>query len=202
MKKRNVIVGLIFIALSVLFNINNTTYASESTGDLDLIENYVVTVDPNMSDGSLDITYEIKWRVLDDTTEGPLTWVNIGTPNEYFKNPQALTPNIRSIRPDGSYVKIYFDKAYHKGDQITFKYSIHQEYMYRLKKNKCEYEFTPAWFTNARVNKIMIKWNKDKVKKANNDTVSGNYYVWMKSNLGHGVKVKTKYNIQKTHLDI
>ncbi len=29
----------------------------------------------------LDITYDIEWKVLDSTTEGPLTWVQIGTPN-------------------------------------------------------------------------------------------------------------------------
>ena len=34
-----------------------------------------------MEDGSLDITYDIEWKVLDSTTEGPLTWVQIGTPN-------------------------------------------------------------------------------------------------------------------------
>lgn len=196
-KRKIIITGLILIALTIILNLNNKSYAGTESGDLDYIENYVVTVDPNMSDGSLDITYEISWRVLDDKTEGPLTWAKIGTPNENFSNPTALTPNIKSIKQAGSYVEVYFDKAYHKGDVVVFKYSIHQEYMYRLKKKKCKYEFIPAWFTNANVKKLTVKWNKDEVKKANNLTESGNYYVWVKDDLKHGDKLKTKIEYKK-----
>ena len=55
--------------------------------DLDEIVNYEVVVEPRMNDGSLDITYQITWKVLDSTTEGPLEWVQIGTPNSNFDNP-------------------------------------------------------------------------------------------------------------------
>ena len=49
--------------------------------DLDEIVNYEVIVEPRMNDGTLDITYQITWKVLDSSTEGPLEWVQIGTPN-------------------------------------------------------------------------------------------------------------------------
>jgi len=97
---------IIFIAIfMLLLSINNNTYAA----DLDRILNYEVTVDPRMNDGTLDIIYEITWKVLDSTTEGPLEWVQIGTANSNFDNPTALSKNIRSITNyNGSYVKIVF----------------------------------------------------------------------------------------------
>lgn len=193
-KKRFLIIGLVFISLLIILNINNKVYA-----DTDIIENYTITVDPDMNNGELDITYEIKWKVLDSETEGPLTWAKIGTPNSHFTSPTALTPNIKKIQPYGdSYVRIDFDKAYKEGDIVTFKYSIHQAYMYKIKSSKCTYEFTPAWFTDFKVNNITIKWNKDSVKKANNTSEEGNYYIWNKTNLDKGEKIKAKIEYKKT----
>ena len=40
---------------------------------LDEIQNYTIKVDPRQ-DGTLDMKYHIEWRVLDSTTEGPLSW--------------------------------------------------------------------------------------------------------------------------------
>ena len=37
----------------------------------------------------------IKWKVLDGTTEGPLTWVKIGVPNYHCKDIKSLTSNIQ-----------------------------------------------------------------------------------------------------------
>ena len=37
--------------------------------DLDQIENMTVTIDPRMNDASLDIQYEITWKVLNSTIE-------------------------------------------------------------------------------------------------------------------------------------
>ena len=48
-------------------------------------------------DGSLDIRYDIKWRVLDSTSEGPLNWVKIGIPNAYVEDMQALSDSIEKI---------------------------------------------------------------------------------------------------------
>lgn len=194
-KRKILIISLIFLALGIILNISNKTYASE---DLDEIENYTITVDPDMNNGALDIIYEISWKVLDSTTEGPLTWVSIGTPNEYYSNLKPLTPNIEKLEQAGSYVNIYFTQAYKEGDIVTFKYSIHQEYMYNLKGKKCIYEFTPAWFTNIKVKNIKIKWNKDNVKKADNNSEEGNYYVWSKTNLDKGEKLKAKIQYKKS----
>lgn len=91
----------------MILTLNSKSYAA----DLDRIVNYNVTVEPRMNDGTLDITYAITWKVLDSTTEGPLEWVQIGTPNENFDTITALSNNIRSItKYNGPFVKIVFNK--------------------------------------------------------------------------------------------
>ena len=185
MKKRYILFSLIFIIFAILA-INTKSQAA----DLDRITNYVVTVEPRMNDGTLDITYEITWKVLDSTIEGPLEWVKIGTPNSKFDQVRALSNNISKISPyNGDYVQITFDRKYYAGEEITFRYSIHQSYMYKISWGNCNYEFTPAWFTNARVDNLTIKWNKDKVKKSNSKKKEDNYLVWNRKDMSKGEKV-------------
>ena len=62
-------------------------------------------------------------------------------------------------------MKIFFDRAYNAGEELKFKYSIHQPYMHKVSWGNCNYKFTPAWFTSAKVDRLTIKWNKDQVKK-------------------------------------
>lgn len=100
MKKKYILLVLLFL-IGIILIFNTKSYSA----DLDEIINYIVTVDPRMNDGTLDITYEITWKVLDSSKEGPLRWVQIGTPNSNFDNPTALTNNIQSI---SRYNCIYF----------------------------------------------------------------------------------------------
>ena len=184
MRKVIFLISLLFI-LIIGFGFSNT-YAA----DLDEIVNYTVTVEPRMSDGTLDITYEVTWKVLNSTKEGPLTWVKIGTPNSKFDSPTALTSNIKSIsKYEGSYVKIVLNKEYYAGEQLTFRYKIHQSYMYTLNNGNCEYSFTPAWFTDARVDQMTILWNGDNVKSSNSTLKEGKYLMWYKTNMSKGQKM-------------
>lgn len=192
MKKhgRLVILFVVFFFIAICKNCFAT--------DLDEIVNYEVVVEPRMNDGSLDITYRITWRVLDSTSEGPLEWVQIGTPNANFDGVTALSNNIRSISQyNGSYVKIVFDRKYYAGDQITFKYKIHQSYMYKISWGKCNYSFTPAWFTDAKINNMTVKWNMDSVKSSDSQLKEGSYLVWTKSNMAKGEKLKVNVKYDK-----
>lgn len=194
MKKKYVFFIILF-AFAIFLSICPNCFAT----DLDEIINYEVVVEPRMNDGSLDITYQIIWKVLDSTTEGPLEWVQIGTPNAYFDNAVALSNNIESIKPyNESNVKITFDKKYYAGEQISFKYKIHQPYMYKLSWGKCKYSFTPAWFTDIKINKITVKWNKDEVKSSNTKKKEDNYLVWTKTNMAKGEKIKINVNYDKS----
>ena len=191
------IYGILIFSLVVcsFLGIINKAYAK----DLDRITNYVVTVDPRMNDGTLDITYEITWKVLDSTSQGPLSWVMIGTPNDGFDNPTAITNNIKTIKKyNGSYVRIDFKKDYEAGEEVTFKYSIHQSYMHSIRNNRCIYTFTPAWFNDVRVDKLTIRWNADDVVENNSDSTSGNYLIWKKTDLAKGEKLTATIQYEKT----
>ena len=194
MKKIYILFILLFVFFIILTK-SNESYAV----DLDRILNYNVTVDPRMNDGTLDITYEITWKVLDSTTEGPLEWVQIGTPNEYFDTIKPLSKNIKSINQyNGPFVKIVFNKKYYAGEQVTFKYKIHQSRMYKLSLGKCKYSFTPAWFTDIKVDNMKVKWNKDQVKSDNTSKKEDNYLVWKKTNMDKGEKITVKVQYNKT----
>ena len=196
MKRKILLIFVLFLACFVCLFIGNKTFAAT---DLDEIEEYIVTVDPRMTDGTLDITYDITWKVLDSTTEGPLTWVQIGTPNSSFDTATALTENITSIsKYNGSYVKIEFDREYYAGEQIHFRYSIHQPYMYELDGEKVLYEFTPAWFTDAKVVEMQIRWNAQDVTESDNTSTDGNYLVWRQSNMNKGEKLSSSVEYEET----
>lgn len=192
--KKKFLLFILFFAFFIMLTTGKQTYAAE----LDRIINYNVTVEPRMNDGTLDITYAITWKVLDSTTEGPLEWVQIGTPNENFDSIIPLSTNIKSIKKyNGPYLKIVFDKKYYAGQQITFKYKIHQSYMYKISLGKCKYSFTPAWFTDAKIDNMTVRWNKDQVKSNNSKTKEGSYLVWKKTNMNKGEKLTVKVQYDK-----
>lgn len=194
MNKKNLLRIMIFMFFFILIFCVKS-YAE----NLDEIVNYVVTVDPRMNDGTLDITYEFTWKVLDSEKEGPLQWVQIGTANYDFDTVTALTPNIKTIYKDnGSYVSVYFNKKYYKGEQVTFKYKIHQSYISEASWGNVKYSFTPAWFTNAEIDNLTVKWNMDSVKSSNSTSKENNYLVWNKKFMKNGEKLKIKVKYKKS----
>ena len=116
-----------------------------AAGPLDEIKNYTITADLRQ-DGTLNIQYHLDWMVLDDTSEGPLTWVKVGIANSHVDSIQAVSPNIAKIGylgDGGSYVRIDFDRAYHAGETVSFDFTLHQAYMYTLDgAGACSYSFT------------------------------------------------------------
>lgn len=194
MKKKYILFCLIFTLFTLLL-INSKCYAQ----DLDEIVDYTVTVNPRMNDGSLDITYEIIWKVLDSTTEGPLEWVRIGAPNSNFRGLTAISKNIKSISSyNESFVKIVFDKPYHSGEEVSFKYSLNQPYLYKKTGSKCKYDFTPAWFESAKIDRMTVKWNKEDVTKSNSKSKEDNYLIWKKTEMPKGSKMNIKVEYKKT----
>ena len=164
---------------------------------LDEITNYTITVSPR-EDGTLDMKYHIEWKVLDSISEGPLEWVKIGIPNMNVDNIKKLTDNIGKIQyyqDGGDYVRIDFKKKYYAGETVTFEFSIHQSYMYKVnnKTRKITYKFTPGWFNDIQVKEAVIKWKADNVSKHNGEYENG-YIVWNKSLLrGQKIKAKIEY---------
>ena len=86
-------------------------------GDLDEITDYEITIDVN-DDGTLSMVYHIDWKVLDSDSEGPLSWVNIGIPNQHYISYKALSDTISKISyssSGGTNLKITFDRDYFGG---------------------------------------------------------------------------------------
>ena len=95
MNKRRVfavILSALFV-LCVLF-----AFAPAAKADaLDEILVYAITVDVN-EDGTLIMHYHFDWKVLDSTSEGPLSWIKIGIPNTNVIAYEAQSDTIKEIK--------------------------------------------------------------------------------------------------------
>lgn len=194
MKIKKIILAFFVFALVILFN--NICFAK----DLDQINKYYITVDPR-NDGTLDMAYHIEWEVLDSTSEGPLTWVQIGIPNSYVDSIKSTSSEVKSVRyyeNNGTYIRVDFKKSYNAGDIVKFDFTFHQKYMYELDYSYCTYNFTPGWFNDIAVNDLKVYWNAEKVTSSTaEETNSDNYLVWS-GRLAKGAKLKTKVEYPKS----
>lgn len=169
---------------------------------LDEIQDYTIQIDMR-EDGTMDIKYHIEWKVLNDESEGPLSWVKIGIPNKNVDEMKALTDNIKDIeynkQSDQVYAYVYFDRDYYANETITFEFSIHQSNMYVIDKedHMLRYSFTAGWFDEIEVKSITIKWNKSNVLKSTalGEDMSG-YLVWTDSlTFGEKLNASVYYNL-------
>lgn len=136
------------------------------TDNLDEILYYVIYVRPDMTDGSLYLTYNIRWLVL-DSSEEEVTWVKIGIPNKYTEDIEADSDNIEKIRyisDSGDYVRIDFEDSYEEGQIIDFSFSIHAHQLYHEKRSVRRYDFTPGWFKEIDVEYIEVRWDVSEIE--------------------------------------
>ncbi|MCR5611132.1 MAG: zinc ribbon domain-containing protein [Clostridiales bacterium] len=137
---------------------------------LDEILLYSITVDVN-EDGTLTMRYHFDWKVLDSTSEGPLSWIKVGIPNSNMISVTALSDNITDIgymSEGGSFVRVDLDREYYADEVVSFDFELVQDYMYemnRFTEGETYYEFTPGWF-DADVDSLIIKWRYDGTKSA------------------------------------
>lgn len=195
---RKTLLALMMIMLVLIFPVK--AFAAEAP--LDEIQNFTIQIDMR-NDGTMDIKYYVEWKVLDDSSEGPLEWVKIGIPNKNVDEIKSLTDNIDKIeynKQDGkTYVYIYFDRKYYENETITFEYSIHQSNMYVIDQedHMLRYSFTPGWFDEIEVKEIVIKWNNHNVLKSNcaQEPIDG-YLVWTDSlTFGEKLNASVYYNL-------
>ena len=190
-----ILVIFIFFASFSIFNIN-----SKAKGDLDRIDNYVVTVDPNFEDGSLNIKFDIAWTVLDSKSEGPLEWVKIGIPNYHALNIVPLTSNIKKIKyysDDGSFIRVDFNKKYYQGETVNFSFKYNQSYMYHIHGDSIWYDYNPGYFNDIKVSKAVLKWNSLNVKSISNTVfnIVDGYYTY-EASLGYSeyININLEYD--------
>lgn len=132
------------LVFSVMLLLMRTTVFAAKP--LDEIEKEIIRIDMQ-SDGSMNIMYEIDWKVLDSTSDGPLSWVKIGIPNKYVEELTPLSDSIDKIRyydSGGEYVRLDLDRKYYEGETVKIKFSIHQHRMYEEVQGGYEYRFIPG----------------------------------------------------------
>lgn len=196
--KKLVLATVLILMTFCIFIPSTKIYAKEP---LDEIQNYVITVDMR-NDGTMDIRYHLEWKVLDDESDGPLTWVKIGIPNDHVDEIKAISDNIDNIeymaKSDKTFVRVDFDREYKSNEVINFDFSIHQSYMYVIDKEDhlLRYSFTPGWFDEIEVKHIMIRWNSFNVIKTNSTETDDGYLVWNASlSFGEKLNASVSYNL-------
>lgn len=148
----------LLIALTSLTPVRAAAYIDEIT-------DYEITVTVN-DDGTLNLVYHIEWLILDDE-EGPLIWAEIGIPNSHYISYEALTDNIESIyyKSGSGVLHMDFNHDYYKGETAVFEFRVHQDYMYAFYEGNdyAVFQFTPAWFDYADVDRLVIRWANENV---------------------------------------
>ena len=161
---------------------------AEAATPTDEIEHFLITVDVQ-EDASLQMTYHIDWKVLDDETYGPLDWVDIGLPNSHHSGITALGDNISNIEDNGSSAAVYLDRSYYKDEVASFEFSFVQDNMYQIGRyveGETVFAYTPAWFDEIEVKDLTIRWNADKAGAWQPDCLQDDGYLVFSSALSPG----------------
>ena len=188
MKKIIFTLSIIFL---VLFFIPKTY--SYTSHPLDHILSYDVWINTN-NDASLDIEYQIKWKVLDSSSEG-VTWVKIGVANKFCTNVVNLSDDIKKIGyrsiDGGTYVRCDMKKEFMAGEIIDIHFKCHQTHMFKIMNDNdtklVTYKFIPGWFDEIEVDTLTIHWNKTNVYYDDSKSEDELYFIWQTS-LGQGEK--------------
>lgn len=170
--------------------------AAAFAAPLDEIQEYHIQVNPR-HDGSLDMQFHIRWKVLNASKEGPLTWVRVGIPNSHVSEITPLSGNIEKIAYSGSggdYVRIDLEREYFAGEYLDIDFSIRQAYVSRLKDGKYIFDYTPGWFDDIEVKEIEIRWEADDLASSDSDVLENGYYVWRGSlKPGRRMNIRVSY---------
>lgn len=153
------IAGIILTAAAVLLTVIISAVPVHAAAT-DEILNFTITVDVN-EDASLNMTYHIEWKVLDDSI-GELEWIDLGVPNKYHENITPISETVDYINDNGSSLAIYLDRGYKENETVTVEFSMTQDHMYQIDKyveGETVYTFTPAWFDDFNVDNLNILWN-------------------------------------------
>ena len=174
------------LTLLVTISLTNVSTA-KAAKPLDEILLYDITADV-LDDATVDLTFNISWKVLDSTSEGPLEWVQIGLPNSHYGEIEALSDTISRVSTKSSggyYAVIYFDRKYYKDEVVNFSFKVNTDYLYQVypEEERVEYTYTPGWFDGITVDQFVLRWNCDKVDKfePSGCIIDGGYNVWTAS---------------------
>ena len=188
---------IVLFTLCIICLKSSKVHASQPT---DEILKYTIIVDV-MDDASLNMTYNISWKVLESDSAGPLSFVKIGIPNRHCSNLTPISTNIsrlETVSSGGNFVRVDFDRSYYEGEVVDFSFKINQNnvYLYNNENNTATYSFTPGWFDDIRVDNLNIMWNSSKVETFSPNAYNDNGYIFWTTSLDKGAKydVRVTYN--------
>ena len=180
-------------------------------GDMDYIRSYVVTVDPR-EDGSVDITYDIDWQVIDGDKTDYLSWVKIGLANSSVDELTPLTDTISNLQytsDGGSYAKVVFRHRYYAPDvaaanggesSVHFAFSVHQSHLFTKNDDgTANFAFAPGWFDDLSVENMQVRWHNYDGFVADNTGVDGDYLTWDFGAMGHGQQAMVHVTVPVTN---
>ena len=148
--------------------------------ELDLITYYEVDVAPR-ADGSLDIDYAISWKVLDDISEGELTWIKLGLGNANCEI-TGWGGNVLACSRENTYARVELIRGYKAGETAEIRVSVHQNDMLCDNKKDPEhpfYKYTPGWFNDIAVESYRFTWrSSDGIISDNSDRVEDGLLIW------------------------
>jgi hypothetical protein len=172
---------------------------------LDQIHEYEITVSPQ-DDGTLFIDYYIKWEVLDDKREGPLTYIEVGVPNSDHRinSSSANVKDITSKTSGGAWVRLDLDHEYFAGEILEVRFSIWQNKLIeRAEDGKLMYTFIPGWFDETPVLSETIRWKASEgIVSSTSTTRRDGYLVWSQRNLALGEKVVASVTYSEEYFQV
>lgn len=191
---KKIIFALSMLVLCILTLIPKAS--AYTSHPLDHIISYDIWVKTN-DDATLDLEYQIKWKVLDSKSEGGVTWVKVGVANKFCTNVVSLSSDIKKIGytsiDGGTYVRCDMVKEFMQGEIIDIHFKCHQTHMFTFmedsstKTELTTFKFTPGWFDDIETGLLTVHWEDKNVYYNDAKDYQNGYYIWSTS-LGQGQK--------------
>ena len=209
LKNKSILIAMSLLTMTISFW--TFSFNTRASNNLDYIRDYTITVDPYFTDGSMEITYDITWEVLDSESEGPLEWVKIGIANASVEEIKPLTDNIKKCSyydNNGEYVRVDFKDSYEAGEVVHFSFKIRQHRLYTANSEHRIYSFTPGWFNEIEIGQINVYWSKEKIYNYSGSTNlnvladSEEYYHFSADNLAEGQKINVIMTYEASSFEV
>jgi len=148
---------------------------------LDEIQSYEVHVQVN-ADGTLTDTYHIQWKVLNDSREGPLSWVTAGMPNRNYNIVSYGGAAYAASNTQDGYINIVLDTSYYQNDVADFTYTVTQRDMLCVSDEEAApymIDFAPGWFPKIKIDSYRFTMSPaSPAVGGNQDSTDGDTLVW------------------------
>ena len=195
MKKISIIFSLIILFIICLVP-KTYAYTSNPLDEIISFDIYAHVRD----DATVDFRYDIKWKVLDSSSEG-VTWIYVGIPNKHCDEVKKLSSDVKKayykINNTDTTIRCDLNREYLEGEIIDISFSFHQTHMFTYNEDLdtntklVTYSYTPGWFDDINVKRITIHWEKENVYFDDAKGEDEKYFIW-ETSLAQGERTKVQ----------